>query len=110
VDGVLIPNERFIMAFDRGPVFDRDGSEIVAGTRIRIPAGTEIGGTFAGAAKVAKRDYEVTVDRADPGWPATSPHRYDQGREDQVVWAGSGGYWHSCSADAVEVVELARVG
>jgi hypothetical protein len=91
------------VAFATRAVYDRNGCEIVAGASVLIAAGTEIGGTFSGPTKVAKADYVVKVRRVSPGWPAISPHRDDQGRADEVVWSGSGGYWHSTEAEHVEL-------
>jgi hypothetical protein len=83
---------------------DRCGNPIVAGATIRIPKGAEITGTFPKRVKHCRRDNEIVVHRVAPGWPATSPHRYDQAKPDEIVWAGAGGYWHYVQADQVELV------
>jgi hypothetical protein len=70
------------------------------GTRVRIPKGTKIWGTFKGGRKVAGRTYVVTVD-----WSSPKNHVGPTGNEKpELTWAGAGGYWHRCHVEDVEIL------
>jgi hypothetical protein len=71
------------------------------GSKVRIPKGTKIWGTFPEHTKVAGRTYTVAIKAVDRGYPETPSY---PGREDEVVWAGAGGYWHYAKLADVEVV------
>lgn len=71
------------------------------GSKVRIPKGTVIVGTFPESIKEAQRTYVVTLKAFDKGWPES--HMAD-GREDRVCWAGTGGYWHYAAASDVEEI------
>ena len=86
---------------DRDEVFDRHGESIKAGTRVRIPAGTPIHGTFKAGHKTSGTSYSVLVDNVSPGYEDTS---YAPGRPPEITWVGSGGYWHTCEALLVEAL------
>ena len=68
------------------------------GTKVQIPKGTPLWGTFPGYRKVAGRTYTVEiVDSTAVG--------YEEFGEPYVTWAGSGGYWHHANLNDVEVVK-----
>lgn len=71
---------------------------IARGTRVRIPKGTRIWGTFPGRERTARRAYVVTVFHSSPvGYEAYgTPH---------ITWVGAGGYWHEAAVADVEVLD-----
>ena len=78
-------------------------SELKRGTKVRIPKGTYIWGTFAGHEKLAGRTYTVSVFDSSPGYPADE--RYGiKGLPEHVTWPGAGGYWHNAALADVEVL------
>jgi hypothetical protein len=81
---------------------DKNGTIITKGMRVRIPKGTYIHGTFKEREKLAGATYVVTVIAADKGFDAIAGNNPEHAPE--VVWAGSGGYWHLCDAAEVEII------
>lgn len=80
-------------------------------TKVRIKAGALIfgfGSEFKTGPKTNKRAYTVTVDRCDRNGfavDATNGHRGKaEVRNQQVHWAGTGGYWRWTDASNVEVL------
>jgi hypothetical protein len=88
-------------AITGGEVTDLAGRAISKGTRVRVPKGTVITGTFAESIKEAKTSRVVVVHRVSSGWEET---RMVPGQVAEITWVGSGGYYHSCAASEVEVV------
>ncbi len=74
---------------------------IERGTKVRIPKGTVITGTFPDRIKEAGRTYTVTAHAFDKGYPESV---IGEGREDRVCWVGAGGYWHYAAASDVEEI------
>jgi hypothetical protein len=57
--------------------------------------------------KVAGRDYTVTVHRVDAGYINSHWHshkRHEAVRNQNVVWAGEGGYWSYADTADVEII------
>lgn len=75
---------------------------ISKGSRVSVPKGTLITGTFPGKAKRAKRTYTVTVFAYDVGYAEST---LASGREDRVCWVGGAGYWHYALASEVIKVD-----
>ena len=78
------------------------------GEKVRIPKGTIITGTFPEGTKEAGRSYVVTVFDVDPAYPAVLTHSGSElypGREAQVTWPGTGGYWHHARVSDIEFIE-----
>ena len=80
---------------------DKNGERISRNATVRIPKGTRIHGTFAEREKLAGATYTVKLVSVDAGWDAIPGYPE---RAPEVVWAGSGGYWHYCKAADVELV------
>ena len=81
---------------------DKNGTIITKGMRVRIEKGTYIHGTFAEGEKLAGTTYVITLVAVDQGFEAIPGNNPE--RAPEVVWAGSGGYWHYCAAAEVEIV------
>jgi hypothetical protein len=82
-----------------------DLSSFRRGTKVRVPTGTVIGTPHCKSkGKVAKRSYDVTLHDHYMGY-------IDGERVIQptLLWAGSGGYWHYCDPNDVEIVSVAQV-
>lgn len=73
------------------------GDVIQRGTRVRIPRGTTVWGTFPGSPKVAKRTHVVTAFDS-------TPHGYERYGTPYVTWVGEHGYWHHAAITDVEVL------
>jgi hypothetical protein len=71
------------------------------GSKVRIPKGTVITGTFPEGIKEAQRTYTVRVHAFDKGYPESV---ISEGRVDRVCWVGTGGYWHYADASDVEEI------
>lgn len=74
------------------------GKVIPKGTRVRIPKGATIRGTFPGPHKIAKRSYVVTVF-------TSTPVGYEKHGTPYITWVGAHGYWHDADIADVEVLE-----
>jgi hypothetical protein len=85
-------------------VFDSIGNEVRSGDNVRVCQDSVVRSSKSYNDKVVSRAYVVRVDHVRCGYPATSPHRDDQGRLAEVVWAGSGGYWTHTPSSNVELV------
>ena len=70
---------------------------IPKGTKVRIPKGTVIWGTFKEGTKEAGRNQTVTVFDS-------TPKGYEQYGEPYIVWPGTGGYWHNARVEDVEIL------
>lgn len=90
-----------------GPFGHKD---LKRGQKVRIKAGAVIRcfcNEIPACGKAVVRPYTVTVHSADQGWVGHDHHirgRIDV-RNQQVHWAGTGGYWRWTDATNVEVIE-----
>jgi len=91
-----------------GPFGSKD---IKAGDKVRIKAGTVINSMNPkhdrDNPKIARRPYVITVYRVDAGSLNSHWHSHQHAwavRDQQVCWAGEGGYWCYASTSDVEVV------
>lgn len=77
---------------------------ITTGSKVRIPKGIAITGTFIETKKMSKRSQVVVVDHIldAHSCPDCSEGRSGPLHPAKVVWAGSGGYWYEAPIDLVE--------
>ncbi len=73
-------------------------SDIKPGDRVRVLKGAPVQSFGARGGRIQGRSMVVTVDHIRK-WSALHENRND------VVWAGSGGYWTSTTSDWVEKVD-----